>query len=157
VNGSSITGYTAISIGSQIYDSPASGPNVSLADTFQASTPFASGGENDYPTLMQGLPLIGGYPGGPPGVGVIPFFWAKGNATSEASYAAFTNISPLQARLLLALGELPLSFFTGNAADGATDVILVGCSNVAGIRDEIEADADFGFGQGTENQYQPIL
>src|ERR1019366_5129236 len=32
VNGSSITGYTAISIGSQIYDSPASGPNVSLAD-----------------------------------------------------------------------------------------------------------------------------
>jgi hypothetical protein len=154
VNAGTITGYTIISPGSAIYDSPASTPNVTLADQYQGTSAFTG---SSYPTLLQDTAAVPGYIGTPLGVGVIPFFWAKGNSPSVGDYANLVNITPLQAQLLLQDGEVPLSVFTGNAADQGTDVVLVGRANTAGIRAEVEADAGFGFGQGTENQYQPVV
>jgi hypothetical protein len=154
LNSGTITGYTLISPGSQIYDAPTSAPNVTLSDQFQGTSPFTG---SSYPVLVQDTNPVAGYSGTPLGVGVLPFFWAKGNSTSVSDYANLTNITPLQAQLLLESGELPLSVFTGNAADSGTDVILVGRAPVAGIRAEVEADAGYGFGEGTENQYQPVI
>jgi cell division septation protein DedD len=156
VSGGAIIGYTPITAGQQIFDSPQGAPNVTLADTFQAATPFAPGSDNSYPTFLQAPPSIAGYSGTPPGVGVIPFYWVKGSNTMLKDYSGLLIVTPLQARLLLAFGQLPLSFFTAASGDSNTDVLLVGRSNDSGIRTEVQADADYGFGQSVENQFQPI-
>jgi hypothetical protein len=143
-----ITGFSTVSATSANSD-PGSAPVATFSDSFQSSSPFPSPALNDEnPTGL--------------GVGVVQFYWVKENDTGNTVAADLTNITALQANLLLAAGELPLSFFTGVSADSSTDVVLVGRNNDSGTRLDTEAEASssagaFGFGQSTENQFQPTL
>ncbi|HTB81761.1 MAG TPA: hypothetical protein VK717_12830 [Opitutaceae bacterium] len=123
----------------------ASTADTSMSDSFQSSSPFPT------PSLLEENPAGNG-------VGVVQFFWVKGLQSPDVpagSYNALTNISPLQAQLLLAAGELPLSLFTGVASDSSVDVILLGRNNDSGTRLDAEAEPGYGFGQ-LENQYQTV-
>jgi hypothetical protein len=76
---------------------------------------------------------------------ILPFKWVASNEANN--YSAFKNVTPLQARALLASGTLPLSFFTGNSADAEVLVIATGRDNGSGTR--ITALADIGYGVNT--------
>jgi len=143
-----ITGFTTVAASSSTCDAAAI-PNATFSDSFQSSSPFPTPALND--ENPAGL-----------GVGVVQFFWVKENDTGNSVAASLTNISSMQANLLLSAGILPLSVFTGNPADGATDVVLVGRNNDSGTRLDTEAESfsgsgSFGFGNSIESQYQPII
>jgi hypothetical protein len=142
-----ITGYTELAPASAAYDA-VSTADAALSDSFQSSTPFQSPVLNDYQDPAASVS----------GVGVVEFFWTKGQnhpSIPTASYNALTNASPLVLQNLLANGIVPLSLFTGNNADEAYDVVLVGRNNDSGTRLDAEAETGYGFGQ-TETQYQPV-
>jgi len=141
-----ITGYINFTSESDVaFDGPAF-PTVAMSDSFLTSTPVTG-----TLTADEDNPVTG--------VGVVGFNWVKGQngvgSSAAAGYSRFTNISTLQANLLLSAGELPLSFFTGNSADTAIDVIFIGRNNDSGTRLDTEAEADYGFGFSSESQYQP--
>lgn len=84
---------------------------------------------------------------------ILPFKWV---ASNRAIAAGLTNITPLQARALLSIGYLPLSFFTGNASDASVTVYATGRDNGSGTR--ITALADIGYGVNTTvSQAQVVL
>lgn len=146
VNGDgTISGATILTSGTANFEGPSTA-DTSMSDSFQSSSPFPT------PGLLEENPAGNG-------VGVVQFFWVKGLQESPdvpaASYNALTNMSPLQAQLLLAAGELPLSLFTGVASDSAYDVILLGRNTDSGTRLDAEAEPGYGFGQ-SENQYQTV-
>lgn len=145
VNGDgTISGATILTAGTANYDTAATA-DTSMSDSFQSSSPFPT------PSLLEENPAGNG-------VGVVQFFWVKGlqsPGVPTASYNALTNISCLQAQLLLAAGELPLSLFTGVASDSAYDVVLLGRNTDSGTRLDAEAEPGYGFGQA-ENQYQTV-
>ncbi len=104
--------------------SAATAPEIGFSDVFQSSTLFSSP-----PLIVEDE------------VGIIPFRWYK----NEGSSANLTNITGLQARALYgSLGELPLSSFTGIAADAATTVYATGRNADSGSR--ITVNADMGYG-----------
>jgi hypothetical protein len=141
-----ITGYTEIT-GTPAFDA-ASTADASMSDSFQSSTSFQNPVLNDYQDPSAFVA----------GVGIVEFVWAKGMQNPSiptASYNALTNASPLALQNLLGNGIVPLSVFTGNNADEAYDVVLVGRNNDSGTRLDAEAETGYGFGQ-TENQYQPV-
>jgi len=144
ITGGKIQGWTE---GAAAFDA-ASTADATNSDSFQSSTPFKS------PVLVEENAAGGG-------VGVVQFLWVKGRKhpdfSNSTSYEGLTNVTALQAQLLLAAGELPLSLFTGNASDIAYDVVLVGRNNDSGTRLDAEAEPGFGFGFGVENQYQPVI
>ncbi|MCW1884957.1 hypothetical protein OKA04_09475 [Luteolibacter flavescens] len=75
--------------------------------------------------------------GGP--VGVVPFMFLAG----ESAPATMTNITDQQHEALWSLGQMPLSLFTGNAAD--TDLVLAtGRNNGSGTRATILAETGYG-------------
>ncbi len=124
----------------------ASVPEACMSDSFQSSTPTPTPALNEESAATNG-------------VGVVDFNWVKGRAPTSAtpatntalaaSYARFTNMTPLQANALMGIGELKLSFFTGNTADSGVDVVLVGRNSDSGTRLDTQAEADYGFGQIT--------
>jgi hypothetical protein len=148
-----LLGFTEVGNGGGATFEAASIPEACMSDSFQSSTPFTS-------------PVLNEESAATSGVGVVDFNWVKGraptsangttNAALAASYARFTNMTPLQANALMGIGELKLSFFTGNTADAGVDVVLVGRNSDSGTRLDTQAEADYGFGQAPENQYQTV-
>jgi len=141
-----ITGFTNVTSSGAAFDAAAL-PLATLADSLQSTTPYKT------PALLQE---------NSGGIGVLELNWVKGNNQTLAGYSRLTNMTSIQADLLLSAGELPLSLFTGNASDSGVDVVLVGRNNDSGSRLETEANAyssqgPFGYGFSTENQYQPTF
>jgi len=117
---------------SGVYESSASTADISMSDSFQASTVYTT------PNLEDKI------------VGVVGFVWAKSAGSADvptAAYNRLTNITPLQAQALLTNGAVPLSVFTGNTADDAYDVVATGRNNDSGTR--LTAFAESGFGIGS--------
>jgi len=141
-----ITGYVNFTSESGVAFDGAAFPTVSMSDSFITSTPVVGS-----LTPSEDNPAHG--------VGIVAFDWNKGQNSSAApaGYARLTNVTTLQANLLLAAGELPLSFFTGNSGDTGVDVLFVGRNNDSGTRLDTEAEADYGYGFSSENQYQPVI
>lgn len=127
---------------SATFDSPANA-DIAMSDSFQGSTAFTGTGYN---TLVDTV------------VGVVPFVWTKGSSSDAAVQAALanvTNITPLQARVILAAGA-PISLLTGAAADSSIYVYALGRDEDSGTR--LTAFAESGFGIfGSPIQYQPTL
>lgn len=125
-----------------VFDSPANA-DVSMADSFQASTQFYGSGYN---TLTSTA------------VGIVPFVWVKGSSSDpaiQASLANVTNITPLLARLVLS-GGAPLSMFTGNPVDSSVTVYAMGRDEDSGTRLVTYAEANFGV-FGSPVQYQATV
>ncbi|HVU24850.1 MAG TPA: hypothetical protein VHE13_12060 [Opitutus sp.] len=136
------TGGTAISSDAAVYDA-ASPADVAMSDSFQASSVAYGTG---YTTLTDTV------------VGVVTFVWTKGKSSDSgvaASLDNVTNITPLQAKLLLAAG-LPMSMLTGNAADSDYYVYPMGRDEDSGTRLSELSEAQFGV-FNSPIQYQPTI
>ncbi|HVS52034.1 MAG TPA: hypothetical protein VHD62_06730, partial [Opitutaceae bacterium] len=72
-----------------------------------------------------------------------------------AALANLTNITPLQARLVLAAGA-PLSMFTGNSADSSIYVYPMGRDEDSGTRLSEMSESEFGV-FNSPIQYQPTV
>jgi len=101
-------------------------PNVGMSDSFQGSTPYKT-------------PVLASSTAGEQ-VGVIPFQWAK----NVGAPATLTNVTNQLATAILVNGNIPLSQFTGNAADATTNIYVTGRNNDSGTR--LDAFAESGFG-----------
>lgn len=105
---------------------------IGFSDVFQSSTAFTTN------TLVDDTK-----------VGVIPFKFFK----NEGASAGLTNMTPgLFNNLYKALGEAPLSMFTGNAADSGTTVYATGRDEFSGTRITTAAETGAGVFSGL-NQY----
>lgn len=76
--------------------------------------------------------------GGP--VGVVPFMFLAG----EGAPAGVTNMTDQLHESLWSTGNLPASFFTGNAADATKTVLSTGRNNGSGTRATILAETQYG-------------
>ena len=120
-------------------------PKVAFSDSLASSTPFTSNPNVTEVTV------------GP--VGVIDFYWVKGAKHTDvttAQYNSLTNITQQQAAALQKAGILPLSLFTGVAADSAVDVVCVGRNSDSGTRLAAEAEPQLGFQAITPNLYRSL-
>jgi hypothetical protein len=75
--------------------------------------------------------------GGP--VGVVPFMFVAG----ESAPAGMTNMTDQQHEALWSLGQMPLSMFTGNAAD-TDSVLATGRNNGSGTRASVLSETGYG-------------
>lgn len=134
------TSGTVIASDAAVYDAAAPA-EIAMSDSFQASSiAYGSG----YATLVDNI------------VGVVTFVWTKGKSndtTVSASLANVDNITPLQAKLLLAAG-LPMSMLTGDSADSDVYVYPMGRDEDSGTRLSEFAEAGFGV-FNSPIQYQP--
>lgn len=106
---------------------------IGFSDVFQTSTAFTSN-----PLVQEDS------------VGVIPFKFFK----NEGASAGLTNVTPGLFRALYgSLGELPLSMFTGIAADAGRTVYATGRDEFSGTRITTLAETGAGVFAGV-NQYQ---
>jgi len=131
-----------ITAASGVFDSPANA-DIAMSDSYQASTAFYGTGYN---TLVDNV------------VGVVPFVWTKGSskdATVQAALDTVTNITPLQARVLLA-GGMPISLLTGKSADSSVYVYPLGRDEDSGTRLVAFAEPAFGI-FASPIQYQPTI
>ncbi len=150
------TGY-AITGGTEIVNPTAADPavyeaantaNINMADTAQNATAYSTFLGN------PGLTPVGA------ALGVQQYVFAKGKeyanvtAFNAASYARFTNVTPLAFQYLAAAGTAPLSLFTGNSADHGIDVSLVGRDNDSGTRAVTFYETGTGNDTTTAVQYQ---
>lgn len=108
-------------------------PDVTLSDCTQGSTIYTT------PTLLS--PAAGSV------VGIIPFRFFTNPG------APFNKITDQQIQQLYANGSLPLSFFTGNAADETHHVYAAGRANSSGTRLIMHAETGIG-AFSSVNQYQ---
>lgn len=113
--------------------SPETAPEIGFSDVFQSTTAFTS------PALVV-----------EDEVGIIPFKWFKNKGAS----AGLINMTPMLTRGIYgSLGTLPLSQFTGVAADAAKTVYAAGRNSDSGTR--ITAMAESGYGVFLDvTQYQ---
>lgn len=128
------SGGSALSSGIVYSDTAGATADVTFSDTFQSTTKY------NLPGLSA--PAAGDV------VGVIPFVWVKGAASSavpSASYARFTNLTQQAAKALLTSGYVNLAQVTGNSADAGVDVVVAGRNDDSGTR--FAAFAESGFGQ----------
>ena len=126
-----------------IFDSPANA-DIAMSDSYQSSTQFTGTGYN---TLTDTV------------VGVVPFVWTKGRHSDPAVQTvldSITNITPLQARVILAGGGTPISLLSGNPADSTVSVYAMGRDEDSGTR--LTAFAESGFGIfANPFQYLPTI
>jgi hypothetical protein len=95
--------------------------DLALSDVFQSTTAYTK------PVLVDST------------VGVQPFTYTK----SVTTPATVTNITIQQLQALFSGGVMPLSYFTGNAADDASLLYLVGRDTSSGTRLTAQADGLF--------------
>ncbi|WP_404420302.1 hypothetical protein [Nibricoccus sp. IMCC34717] len=115
---------------------------VANSDSFQTTTPF---NQNSLVEVDAG------------NLGVLAFYWVKGKnnpGIPAASYNAFTNFTTQNANSILANGAISMAMVTGNDADDAYRVLLVGRNNDSGTRLGTQAEAGYGFGFSAEKQYK---
>ncbi len=121
------------------FESPAVAPDMSMSDTYQASTKFPS-----TPALVDNI------------VGVVPFAFVVG----KTAPAGLTNITPQLARALFKVGFVSAALFTNNNADasdqaGGTMVYACGRDPFSGTR--LTALAETGVGVNTSlAQYDKV-
>jgi hypothetical protein len=109
-------------------------PQIAMSDVFQASTRFTANELFDRQ------------------VGVVPFKWVA----SYGAPAGLSNVTPQLASAVFLAGQLPLSLFTGVAADVSTPVFATGRDFDSGTR--LTAVAETGIGVASVLfQYQPTL
>lgn len=112
-----------------------SAPELGYSDVFQSTTTFTTPRLNTEDE-----------------VAVIPFQFFK----SRNGAAGLTNVTSQQVRNLYgALGDSPLSLFTGLAADSGVMVYATGRDASSGTR--ITAFAETGTSQTAVSQYQPVV
>jgi hypothetical protein len=99
--------------------------DLAFSDVSQSSTAYPSN-----PGLTELIAAIAQTTHLGTGMAVQPFLWA---ANSYAG-AKIANIDNYQIDNLLTSGELTLNYWTGNAADNATEVKLTGRDNTSGTR-----------------------
>ena len=110
----------------------ASEADIAMSDSKQNTTPYDN---TNYPDLNEVK------------VGVVPFVWVKGDSadsTAHGKLANFTNINANQAQQMLTAGGLPLSQFTGIAADSGYKVFPIGRDADSGTRVVTFAESGFG-------------
>ena len=115
-------------------------PDIALSDVFQGTTPFngAFNGVN-YSPLTDNV------------VGVVAFVFV-----GSRNFPANQTMTPQIAQTLYPGGLVPLSEFTGNAADDDTGVIATGRDADSGTR--LTAMAETNVGVGTSlRQYRPTV
>ncbi len=110
--------------------------DVAMSDCYQFSTPFIGSflGET-YQDLSSNEDVVG----------VVTFQWVR----SKTTPTSVANMTPQLARALFSLGSLPLSFWTGNAADTAL-VYATGRDADSGTR--VTAFAESGVGVNSSVQ-----
>ena len=105
-----------------------------FSDVEQNSTVYTSTHLNEIES-QDAVAAANGPQGYGEGIVIEPFLWAA-NAAATASNVS--NIDPSEAGLLFSGGALPLSYWTGNAADSgstaADQVVLTGRDTSGGIR-----------------------
>lgn len=141
--GFAITGGTAQ--GSPTYEA-ANKADFCMSDSLQDSTPFDSATTGIAMTQAQGS-----------GLGVVQFIMAKGTkhpSIPQARYDALTNVSGLAFQNLAASGIVPLSAFTGVAADNAYNVVLIGRDNDSGTRLATTFETGLGGVDTSMSQYR---
>ena len=98
-------------------------PDAGMADSFQNATKFTT------PTLTFQQ------------VGILPFVWL---ANDGSGAAGITNMTPALAQPLYGNGSLPLSFWTGAAADSTKLVYAFGRDEGSGTRTVAFAESGIG-------------
>jgi hypothetical protein len=140
VSAGAISGATVLAAGTANFDAAATA-NVTMADSFQSSTAWTT-------PAVASEPLVG----------AVAYYWVKGLRSPDvslASYNALTNITSQQGALLLAAGSLPLSVFTGNAADAGINVDLIGRNDDSGTRTIVQCETSQGAAPiQTQQQYR---
>lgn len=128
--------------GSTEFPNPATStqiPDVTMMDTEQAATPFLGSYQG---TLYEALTETR--------VGVIGYRWIA-NVNAPVSGMSMT---PLLAQALFVGGNLPLSLFTGNAADASTLVYATGRNADSGTRNAALTESGVGATRSVR-QYDP--
>lgn len=125
--------------------------DFSLSDTFQVTTPF-----NGSQKLETGNNVFNTYTFAtlsPSKLGIEPYRWV---ATHGLAARGVTNLTTAQAQLLYKVGQLPLSFFTGNSADETSYVYPLTRDPGSGSR--LIALAETGVGVKTAiTTYKPTV
>lgn len=128
----SAAGTASLSTGSLVQEVP----DISIADTFQSTTPFTAN-------------LLDESPNSP--VGIIPFVWVAGRGAP----AGLSNITPQLAKALFGNGSLPLALFTNNPADQTQSVFAIGRDPDSGTRAVSFSESTIG-ANSSVTQYQPL-
>ncbi len=116
---------------SSTFESPAVAPDMSMSDTYQASTKFPS-----TPALVDNI------------VGVVPFAFV----VSKTAPAGLTNLTPQLARGLFKVGFLSAALFTNNNADASDQVagtVVYACGRDPFSGTRLTALAETGIGVNT--------
>jgi len=128
-------------------------PQITLSDTFQATTPF-NGTKTFYGGASNTLPFTATYATLTNNqLGIEPYRWV---ASPGAAAAGLTNITTAQAQALYKNGQLPLAFFTGNSADEGKWVY--GLSRDPGSGARLVVQTEIGLGATAKlTIYQPTI
>jgi hypothetical protein len=128
-------------------------PDVAMADAFQASSNFKAGTSKGSPPFGTYRNLAGHTTGLPAGniVGIVPFKFVA----SDDAPGSVTNMSSQIARALFSTGKVPLSMFTGSAADQGVHAFAIGRDIDSGTR--LTTFAETGLGAlAVVKQYEPL-
>jgi len=136
---SATVGLTALTAGGVIIPSgnvtESHTADVALSDAFASTTPFTGAG---FTALTDTV------------VGIVPFAWIKGAYTPDSGvtnvpggFPGVTNVSGVQGQELIG-GGLSLNQFTGNPADQAVFVQMVGRDHDSGTRIGYIYDTQYG-------------
>jgi hypothetical protein len=128
-------------------------PDVSMSDTFQASSNFKAGTSKGSPPFGTYRNLSGHTTGLPAGnvVGIVPFKFVA----SDDAPGSVTNMTSQIARALFSTGKVPLSMWTGNANDQDVHAFAIGRDIDSGTR--LTALAETGLGAlAVVKQYEPL-
>lgn len=96
--------------------------DIAMSDVFQSSTVYTSTTLTDYP------------------VAVTPFRWLA----NKGSNSNITNVTPSLAQALYGAGKVPMSLFTGLAADQTKTIYATGRNPLSGTRITMTAEAGLG-------------
>jgi len=127
-------------------------PDVAMSDTFQASSRFKAGGSTGSGDFATYRALNGHTATLPTGniVGIVPFKFVA----SDDAPASVSNMTSQIARALFSTGKVPLSMFTGSAADQGVHAFAIGRDIDSGTR--LTTLAETGLGAlAVLKQYEP--
>lgn len=128
------------------------GADFTFSDVFQSSTIYNSPAFSEEYYVPDPLDPDTKYAG----IGVIPFVWGindvlKGyNTVNTVVYGGVTNTVPVDnisdqiASQILANGQWPLAFFTGDSAHQGVMVNVTGRNNLSGTRTTLLAETGYG-------------
>jgi hypothetical protein len=127
-------------------------PNVAMSDTFQATSNFKPNTSKGNPPNGTYHSLNGHTTGLPTGniVGIVPFKFVA----SDDAPASVTNMTSQIARAVFSTGKVPLSMFTGLAANRNVHAFAIGRDIDSGTR--LTTFAETGLGAlAVVKQYEP--